>query len=236
MFIGFHIGQDSPFANNLVRQAMNYGVNVDQIVDDLLEGYGERYGSWVNPPHNNPELTPWPYDPDLARELLTQAGYQQGFTTTLLIPSDVYDQDVAIAEAVARQLKEIGIAVTVKSADWPVYVRTLMSGDPPPLFLLGLNSRGNDLEDVKNMSSSFAFNPTNWEDGQFEEHLKNARGEFNEVSRDRLLDQAQKIAYDAAPWIWLWKDYKFYGVSEGLDWSPRRDGLVHLYQSAVRPD
>ena len=42
-------------------------------------------------------------------------------------------------------------------------------------------------------------------------------------------NHAQSIAYEQAPWIWLWRQYRFYGISEHLDWTPRRDALVHVY-------
>ena len=228
MFIGIRIEEGSPLADKRVRQALNYGVNVEQIVDDWLEGYGERYGSWVNPPWNNSELAPWPYNPDLARDLLAQAGYREGFTTTLRTPAGVYYQDVAVAEAIAQQLGEIGVTVELETVDWLTYVGELLSGDVAPLFLLGLNSRGDGLEDVKNLSAAFAFNPTGWQSEPFEEIVGWAVNTFNEDSRARLLNEAQSIAYDEAPWIWLWRQYEFYGVSNELDWAPRADGLVYL--------
>jgi peptide/nickel transport system substrate-binding protein len=230
MLIGMRIEAGSPLEDKRVRQALNYGVNVGQIVDDWLEGYGERYGSWVNPPSNNQELASWPYDPDLARDLLADAGYGEGFTTTLRIPTGAYYQDVAIAEAIAQQLGEIGVIVGVESVDWVTFAHQLLSGDTSPLFFLGLNSRGDGLEDVKNLSSAFAFNPTGWQNEAFEDALKQATSVFNENPRNRLLNEAQAIAYDEAPWIWLWRSYRFYGVSQGLDWMPRRDGLVCLYK------
>jgi peptide/nickel transport system substrate-binding protein len=229
MFIGMRIRGASPLTDKRVRQALNYGVNVDQIVDDWLEGYGERYGSWVNPPANNLDLAPWPYDPDQARELLAEAGYQEGFTSTLRIPAGVYYRDSAIAAAIAQQLEEIGIIVTVEMVDWTTYAPALLSGDVPPLFLLGLNSRGDGLEDLKNLSANFAFNPTGWRNGAFEDTLKRAVNSLNENTQTRLMNEAQAIAYDEAPWIWLWRPYDFYGISQSLDWTPRRDGLVYLY-------
>jgi peptide/nickel transport system substrate-binding protein len=231
MLIGIRIEEGSPLADKRVRQALNYGVNVEQIVDDWLAGYGERYGSWVNPPWNNSELAPWPYDPDLARDLLAEAGYREGFTTTLRTPAGVYYQDVAVAEAVAQQLGEIGVTVEVETVDWATYVGELLSGNVAPLFLLGLNSHGDGLEDVKNLSAAFAFNPTGWRSESFEEILGRALNTFNEDSRARLLNQAQSIAYDEAPWIWLWRQYEFYGVSNELDWAPRADGLIYLRPS-----
>ncbi|HXW00475.1 MAG TPA: ABC transporter substrate-binding protein, partial [Anaerolineae bacterium] len=75
LFVGMRMGEGTPLANKQVRQALNYGVNVGEIIDNNLAGYGDRYGSWVNPPANNPDLEPWPYDPDTARTLLAEAGY-----------------------------------------------------------------------------------------------------------------------------------------------------------------
>jgi peptide/nickel transport system substrate-binding protein len=233
MFIGFHIEAGSPLADKRVRQALNYGINVPQIIDEVLEGHGARYGSWVTPPSDNPELAAWPYDPELARDLLTQAGYRDGFTTTLRTPAGVYYQDVAVAEAIARQLGEIGVAVEVEQVDWISYARDLLNDNTPPLFLLGLNSRGDGLEDIKNLSTNFAFNATGWQNDAFENTVKQAVGTFNENSRIRIINEAQTIAYDEAPWIWLWRQYDFYGVSQSLDWTPRRDGLVYLYKSTA---
>lgn len=238
MFIGLRTEEGSPLVDKRVRQALNYGVDVEQIVDDWLAGYGDRYGSWVNPPSNNLALTPWPYDPYLARALLAEAGYGEGFTATLTLhtPTDVYYHDVAIAEAIAQQLGEIGITVEVEAFDWVTYARQLLSGDTASLFLLGLNSRGDGLEDVKNLSSAFAFNPTGWQNESFEGALRQAANTFNENARARLLNEAQSIAYDEAPWIWLWRQYEFYGVRDDLTWKPRPDGLIYLYQPMTTDD
>lgn len=233
MLIGINTKTDTPLAETQVRQALNYAIDINQIVEDLLAGYGERYGSWVNPPANNPELTPWPYDPDLARDLLAQAGYREGFTTTLRAPEDTYYQDVAIAQTVAQQLGQVGVTVEVETVNWTMYANDLINGDVPPLFLLRLNSRGNGLEDTKNLSSSFRFNPTGWQNEAFEETLRRATNSFNDSSRDKLLAEAQALAYDEAPWIWLWRPYHFYGIGSGLDWTPRRDGLINLYKPAT---
>ena len=231
MLIAIRAAENSPLANKQVRQALNYAVNTQEIVDRLLNGYGARYRSWVNPPDAHPELEAWPYAPELARQLLAQAGYSQGFTTTVRTPVEVYYQDVAIAGAVAEQLRAIGLTVEVEPVNnWSIYAHELLTGDSPALFLLKLNSYGDGLQDLKNLSASFVFNPTRWQDPIFENRVEQASVTFSETSRTRLINEAQSIAYDEAPWIWLWRVYHFYGVDPDLAWTPRRDGLVYLYR------
>ena len=230
LFVGINGTGTSPLADVRVRQALNYGVDVSRIVDDLLAGYGERYGSWVTPPAADPALKPWPYDPDLALQLLREAGYTTGFTTTLTTPIGLYDQDAAVAQAIADQLGEIGITITIEPMEWTLYLRQLLSDQKPPLFLLALNSYGNGLEDIRNLTAEFPFNPTSWRNDQFEVTVKRAINTHEDAARTRRLNEAQTIAYQEAPLIWLWRTYDFYGVNNTLDWTPRPDGLVYLYK------
>jgi peptide/nickel transport system substrate-binding protein len=231
LFVGMHVAPDSPFSDRAVRQALNYGTDVATLVEMSHKGYGERYASWVNPPGNNLQLEPWDYDPERARALLAEGGYPDGFVTTLHAPSGVYFEDVAIAYAIAEQWGELGITVEVEIHEWPDYVTTLLSDSPPPLFLLGLNSRANPLQDTRNLSSAFAFNPTGWENPSFEDAVRRAQSNFNESARARHLNEAQSIAYEEAPWIWLWRQVDFYGVAQSLPWTPRADGRIYLFES-----
>jgi len=232
LFIGIRADTDSPLADKRVRQALNYAIDVDAIVNDLVGGYGQRYGSWVNPPHNLTTLTSWPYDPDKARELLAEAGYPGGFQTALDTPIGRYYQDQEIVYAIAEQLAKVGIQVQVQPYDWSSYVRDrLIPQETSPLFLLGIASRGDGLEDTANLTVDFPFNPTRWHNAEFERLITEARSTFNDAQRQTLLNQAQTIAYEEAPWIWLWRPYDFYGVVSWLDWKPRADGLVYLYKA-----
>jgi peptide/nickel transport system substrate-binding protein len=231
LFVGMHVQPDSPFADVAVRQALNYGTNVAQLTETWHKGHGQRYASWVNPPGSNVQLEPWSYDPGRARALLAQAGYPDGFVTTLHAPSGVYPEDVAIANAIAEQWGELGITVKVEVHEWPDYVTALFSDSPPPLFLLGLNSRADPLQDTRNLSVGFAFNPTGWENPSFEDAVRRAQSTFNENARARLLNEAQSIGYEEAPWVWLWRQVDFYGIAESLSWTPRADGRVYLFES-----
>jgi peptide/nickel transport system substrate-binding protein len=235
LFVGLRFQEDTPISDKRFRQALNYAVDVPTLVAEFHAGYGQRYGSWVNPPNDNPDLSPWPYDPDKARELLSQAGYPEGFEITMDTPVGRYDRDQEIAEAIAAQLAEVGIRVVVQPQEWPVYVRErLIPKETASLFLLSLASRGNGLEDARNLAYDFSFNPTLWYNEDYERLLSRAEETFYQASRVNVLRQAQAVAYEEAPWIWLWRPYLFYGVSNDLDWwQPRADGLVYLYTPSV---
>ncbi len=231
LFVGLRSEDDTPLADKRFRQALNYAVDVQALVAEFHAGYGQRYGSWVNPPYADPDLAPWPHDLDRARDLLAQAGYPEGFEITMDTPVGRYYRDQEIAEAIAAQLAEVGIEVAVQPQEWTAYVRErLVPRNTSSLFLLGVMSRGNGLEDTRNLAYDFPFNPTLWYSEEFEQLLSRAEATFNETVRMNLLRQAQAVAYEEAPWIWLWRPYLFYGVSRELDWwQPRADGLVYLY-------
>ncbi|MCB0210829.1 MAG: hypothetical protein KDJ52_15935 [Anaerolineae bacterium] len=232
MFIGIRAEEGSPLDDNRVRQALNHAVDVDHITDLLLEGYGEKYGSWVYALADEaPDA--WGYDPDLARQLLTEAGFADGFTTTLRTPSGFYYRDVDIATEIARQLQEVGVHVEVsKETNSSIYMRELLQDNTAPLFLLGLNSFGDPMEDAMSLVPGYPYNPIHWQSTEYTNLISSAETNFNESSRLRLLQQAQSIAYEQAPIIGLWKMYDFYGVDNTLDWTPRPDGLVNLYKPA----
>jgi peptide/nickel transport system substrate-binding protein len=235
LFVGLRCQDGTLLADKRFRQALNYAVDVQTLVTEFHAGYGQRYGSWVNPPHDNPELLPWPYDPDQARGLLAQVDYTDDVELVLDTPMGRYYRDQEIAEAIAAQLAEVGVKVTVRPQEWSVYVREqLVPQETAPLFLLSLASRGNGLEDVRNLAYDFPFNPTLWYNEEFERVLGRAEGIFDQTLRLDLLRQAQTIAYNEAPWIWLWRPYLFYGLSNDLNWwQPRADGLVYLYISTL---
>jgi len=231
LFVGLCPRDNTPLADKRVRQALNYATDVEALIAEFHAGYGQRYGSWVNPPNADPGLTPWHYDPDKARNLLAQTGYPQGFEIAMDTPVGRYHRDQEIAETIATQLAQIGITVTVQPQEWSTYTRErLIPKETAPLFLLSLMSWGNGIEDTRNLAYSFPFNPTLWYNQEFERLLNQAAKTFNLTLRLNLLHQAQTIAYQESPWIWLWRPYLFYGVSQELEgWQARADGLVYLY-------
>jgi len=99
----------NPFKDVRVRKAIYQGIDVEQVIQDALAGFGEARSQMVTSDifGYNPNIKRYPYDPETAKKLLKEAGYPNGFEVELhTSPYDIY-----ISEAIAKSLKNIGITV-----------------------------------------------------------------------------------------------------------------------------
>ncbi|MGI8550993.1 MAG: ABC transporter substrate-binding protein, partial [Dehalococcoidia bacterium] len=85
IFVGMRCDH-APFTDKRVRQAVNYAMNFDAINKALLNGAATRAVSILNPPHEPPDAKAFAYDPAKAKQLLSDAGFPNGFSTTMDFP------------------------------------------------------------------------------------------------------------------------------------------------------
>jgi len=113
---------NDPFSNILVRQAASYAVDRDAIVDALMYGYGSVSNQWGTEDSEfyNPQVEGQPYNLEKALELMAEAGYADGFSTTLTYPSHAISADYP--QAIAEMLAAIGINVTLRPAEGAGFV------------------------------------------------------------------------------------------------------------------
>jgi peptide/nickel transport system substrate-binding protein len=105
---------DTPIADPAVRRALQYAIDVDSIIAGPLEGRGEALkGQALSTSYfgYDPDREQTPYDPELARELLAEAGYPDGFKVTLKYPSGRYTKDQEVGQIVAANLQAVGLEV-----------------------------------------------------------------------------------------------------------------------------
>lgn len=121
----------APFDNVLVRQALCYAVDVDEMLQLTADGHGTRVGSSMYPAFGkyfDASLgSAYPHDVDKARELLKQAGLENGFTFSITVPSN-YQPHIDTATVLAQQLKEVGITAEIKLVDWSTWLEKVYQG------------------------------------------------------------------------------------------------------------
>ena len=106
-----------PFDNPKIRRALNYAINKDALIKVAFAGYAVPAEGPVPPAIDfAARYKPWPYDPAKARELLKEAGYPNGFTTTLW-SSHNHSTAQKVLQFTQQQLAQVGVKVTVTAMD-----------------------------------------------------------------------------------------------------------------------
>jgi len=128
----------APFSDLRVRQAVSYAVDRDEIIEFVSFGFGTPIGSHIPPgtPYYADMTWLYPHDPDRARELLADAGYPDGFSTTLILPEN-YPFHVRTGEVIAAQLARVGIQARIRLVDWPTWLERVYAQADYELTVVG---------------------------------------------------------------------------------------------------
>ncbi len=213
-----------PFDNVLVRQAMNYAIDRQGIVDSLFSGFGVPAA--VNYPRASwgfdPTLAPYPYDPDKARELLAEAGYPNGFDTefdTFVGRLPAHD---TIAQAIVSQLADVGINAKVNAFEFGVFSERRIGDTHAPLFVYSIGDWA--LEPVwmfgwltQGQAGHY------WETPEWVDLLAELSRTYDPQARIPLYKEVQQMLYDNVPFIAVAELETVWGARDGVEYQPRPD-------------
>ncbi len=216
--VGAHVwylgmnNQKKPFDDKRVRQALNYAVNKDAIVNDVLKGTGSPSKGPVLPGTWGADgaLKAYPYDPDRAKKLLAEAGYPNGFTTTLWVPESGSGMQAPVAMSTVMQsnLKAVGVNVSLQTMEWGAYLAKLRSKEQE-LFALSWMAGTEDPDMVMYpLLHSSQWTPVGpnralYKNARFDALLTQARVTTDQAKRVQLYKEAQRILIDDAPWVFV---------------------------------
>lgn len=212
-----------PFDNKLVRQAMNYGLDVQSIIDEVLGGEAVRMTGAV-PPFSqfyDDSLQPYPYDPDKAKQLLEEAGVGTNFQFVL----DAQEPDRAVAEIIVQQYRQLGLDASVRIWEWPVLQEATLKGERQML----LGSWGNSFRhpvDLINptLMTGGRGNYSQYSNPELDELLERGAVASKEEAAE-IYKRVQQILYEDAPWVFLWVPNEVEAGSAALqNWEPGPDG------------
>jgi peptide/nickel transport system substrate-binding protein len=210
-YLGFN-NSKKPFDDKRVRQALNYAVNKEAIVRDVLKGTGAVSkgpvlpGTWGD----DGGLKPFPYDPERARKLLAEAGFPNGFSTTLWVPESGsgMQSPVAMSTVIQSNLKAVGVNVTLQTMEWGAFLAKLRTKEQD-LFALSWMAGSEDPDLVMYpLLHSSQWTPTGpnramYKNPRFDEVLAQARLTTDQAKRAELYREAQRLIHDDPPWIFI---------------------------------
>ncbi|MCP8940761.1 ABC transporter substrate-binding protein [Alsobacter sp. SYSU M60028] len=202
--------EKNPFLDVRVRQALWHAIDLDQIQKRIMRGKSRNVGTMVAPPVPGyvAELDkPLPYDPALAKKLLADAGYPNGFKTGLGCTNDRYIADEQICLAIASMWTRVGVQVDLKTESKATYFPRQDRGELDS-WMLGWATLP-PMDGFSVLSAIFASreggyggsNPGGMSIKAMDDLARKAAVELDETKRRAMLAESFKIAKDQALFI-----------------------------------
>lgn len=204
-----------PLDNLKVRQAISYALDREAIIDGASGGLGQPIGSHVSPSSKAyVDLTGrYPHDAAKARELLKEAGFENGFKTTLKLPPPAYARDGG--QIIASQLRNVGIQADIIPVEWAQWLDQVFTKKDYDLTIVS-HTEPNDIDIYSRPDYYF-----NYQNPEFNKVIEELNLTSDEATRNSLLAKAQNILADDAvvgflfelPKVGVW-DAKLSGLWE----------------------
>jgi len=204
-----------PFRDKRVRQAANYAIDKQALVEQVLQGTASVAAGPVPKAFGwayDDTLEPYPYAPQRARALLREAGYDEGEELRLLVPSSGSGMlaPVQMATAIQGDLARVGMQVRIETYEWNSFLAKVnrglgeqadmaemawMTNDPDTLPYLALRSGA--------LPEQGGFNSGYYENARVDTLIEQARSRTERSRRAALYRQLQRLVHEEAPWVFV---------------------------------
>ncbi len=227
-----------PFDSPKFRQAMNYAIDLDSIIENILSSFAGPTGQPTLEGFTgyNSNVKPYPANKKKAEQLVEESG-NAGAKITLHTPVGRYLKDVEIAQAVAKQIDQLkNVNCSVKQRDFNSLAGELTDGKidtGPKFYLIGWGNATFDASQtiIPLLTTNGAL--TSYSNKDVDKMMKEAQNMPGGDKRNQKLYKINKTLHDQAPWIFLNRQYSVYGVSQRINWEARRDERIDAY--AISP-
>jgi peptide/nickel transport system substrate-binding protein len=207
-----------PFDDVRVRQAINYAVDRQGIIKNVLEGHGTlMVGNFSEGWDGyDPNLAPYPYDPKKASELLAAAGVGRGVELKFETSSGVYVKDREIAEAVAGQLEAVGIKTSIVIAE-PTKLIADWGGATFEGVVLG---PWGTAADPDGMVLTQYYQKKGYQDTQLDALVEKTRSTVDAAGRTQAFKTLNKYIHDQALNLEIHSQSEFWAKRKNIQWEP----------------
>jgi dipeptide transport system substrate-binding protein len=215
--------QKKPFTDVRVREAINMAIDKAAILKAVYQGAGIVAKNLIPPTmwgYDN-DIQDFPHDPAKAKQLLAEAGFPNGFTTTLwaMPVQRPYNPDARrIAEMMQADLAKVGVTANIVSYEWGEYIKRVQNGEHDMAELGWTGDNGDPDNFFTPLASCAAARPgggsaSKWCDKDFDAVIQKAAATDDEVERGKLYQQAQEIMHQQAPFVLLAHSITFMPLS-----------------------
>ncbi|MGP4915582.1 ABC transporter substrate-binding protein [Brachybacterium tyrofermentans] len=206
-----------PFTDVRVRRAMWMAIDIEQVVNDLFTETAEVATAPIpSAVFGYSEQDPYPYDPEKARQLLTEAGLADGFSTHVMWAQGVAPQARALAESFASYWSEIGVTVELQELEQAQWLDRLLALDWDMDLQNAANATGDADYTLGRLYTTDA-NRMGYSNPELDEILNAARSTTDQDQRAELYAQACQIIWEDAVGIFPLDPLATYGIRDGVE-------------------
>ena len=209
-----------------VRQAMNYAVDNNAIIESLMGGFAYPLPTIYREdfPAHDPSIKGFEYNPQKAKELLKEAGYEDGFSIQCQVANGLLPKATEIAQAVASYLEEVGISMEVIPMELNTMRSVIINGQDQKkaasMFIWSWASKPEIVDSwLTGIVHSSGMSSYNAIDG-YDELVDEIIATTDPAKKETLFVEFQNKLIDDPPYLYLFQQESIYGVGEKLDWSP----------------
>lgn len=215
--------EKEPFTNQKVRQAINYAINKEAIMAVAIEGAGIEAKSVLAPSMLGYKGSEYSYNIAKAKELLAEAGYADGFTTSITTSGDARKR---IAEIIQANLMEAGITAEINMLEWGTFIDMAMKGEHETLILGWTSNPDPDatLTPLYYSGNIGGFNFSRINDEKLDNLIITAREELDLDTRKEIYNEFHTYIMDQAPIVPLFVKNNIVGAHKdlkGVELSPQ---------------
>ena len=197
----------APFDNEQVRQALCYAIDVDEIKLMVSDGKGTQIGSSMFPAFGKyymEELNDaYPTDIEKAKELLKEAGYEDGFSFTITVPSN-YQPHIDTAQVLVEQFKKIGVDAKIQLVEWDSWLSDVYQNRQFQSTVVGVdasNLTGASL--LQRFTSDSPKNFINYSNEDYDAAFEKAINSVEDEEKTTYYKECEKILSDTAANVYI---------------------------------
>ena len=209
-----------PFSNVLVRQALCYAIDKDEINEIGSDGKSYLIGTnmieTLSKYYNTETESVYSYDPEKAMELLEEAGYGDGFSFTIAVPSN-YAPHQTVAEIIVEQLAEVGITATIELMDMSTWLETVYQNRDYEATVVAVDGTLAPNSWFEKNVSDASNNFTNYDNEEFDEIFAQAMASLDDDEKVELYNQLQMILAEDAASVYLQDGVNLVAVNADLE-------------------
>ncbi len=206
-----------PLAYPKVRQAICYAVDRDAVNQFIFAGKSHIIGSHMIralESYYEPACeTVYTYDPKKAEELLTEAGYPNGFDLVITVPSS-YSQHVDTAQIIAEQLKAVKINATLNQVEWATWLSDVYKGGKFQATVIGFDGTLAPSNWLKKYTSDASNNFVHYKNEEYDKTFAEAYAEVDEAKKAELYKKCQMILAEDAASVYIQEPVNLVAVNK----------------------